>query len=116
MVRIYVRIPRNRWAPIGEIDLDGYLAVYGGRRGGPVFIEEDVLSAIKKTTRLTRQIRAYEEKHLHSLMLANLNEFWGWGRKDVRRHVKHLRALRQQWEKTSPYRLLAKRKTRLPSG
>jgi hypothetical protein len=114
VTKIYVRIPRNRWTPIGEIDLDGYEAVYHGRKGGPIFPDEKLLSSIKKTTELTRRIREYEEKHRFSIWPAN--EFWG-NRRDARKHDRHYRKLVRMWEMTHPYRLLTRRRVRpLPWG
>lgn len=115
MAKIYVRIPRNRWTSIGEIDLDGFQAVYYGRKGGPVLLDEKVLLAIKKATELTRQIHIYEEKHyvtllspLTGLPLSDPMYSRGLWRDEVKRHAKHLWKLWQKRNKVSPCRLIAK--------
>jgi hypothetical protein len=110
MTKIYVRVPRNHWTSIGEIDLDGYQAVYQGRKGGPVSLDEEILSAIKKATELTRQIRAYEVKCGFLLLHQDLSRFekhlWA---DPVIRHARHLRKLIQKRDAVGPRRLLAER-------
>jgi hypothetical protein len=80
MTRIYVRVNRNRWVPIGEVDLDGRMAVYKGRKGGPVFLDGEVSDAITKATVFTRQMLEAEKKGKMTRGGAwrNAAEFYRW--------------------------------------
>jgi len=99
MTTIYVRIPRNRWTPIGEIDLSGWQTIYHKRKGGPIWIDPEVLQAIGKATKLLRQIRAYQEKHhlttRHERRLAK-----------NRKLVVHLEELERKWREASANRII----------
>jgi hypothetical protein len=107
MTTIYVRIPRNRWTPIGEVDLGGYgLSVYQDgewrKIEDPIRLDKEVAEAIQRTRKLREEIRAYQKKHgvttRHDESLAK-----------NRQHVKHLNELRHQLYQASPYRLLVER-------
>jgi len=98
MATIYVRIPRNRWTPIGEIDLDGSQAVYYGRRGGLVHLYPDVGAAMRRALSLTREIFRYRRRHVKTLHGKRLRR--------NRRYDQHIKALERRLRLVSPYRLL----------
>ena len=99
MATIYVRIPRNRWTPIGEIDLDGSQAAYYGRHGGPVHLYFDVQEAMRRAAPLTREIARY--RRLHKVTTLHDEKM----RKN-RRYVQHIMALERRLRLVGPYRLL----------
>ena len=86
--------------PIGDIDLDGRAAVYEGRKGGPFFLDDQVTNRMKRTSKLTKQIRGIEKKH-------NLFEgqFLGLAGGDAER----LQRLRKERDRQDPVRLLEER-------
>ncbi|MGA8857543.1 MAG: hypothetical protein WB643_10305 [Candidatus Bathyarchaeia archaeon] len=91
MTTIYVRIPRNRWTPIGEIDLNGWRRAYHGWKT-PIRLEPEIEKRMENTAALTLKIRDYARKHdvttRHDRSLVK-----------NRRHVKVLEELeRRRWE------------------
>lgn len=94
MATIYVRIPRNRWTPIGEIDLDGSQAIRYGWCSGPVHLYPEVEGAIKRTLSLRREILQHARR-VHGKKL----------RKN-RRHEQHMTTLLRRLRLASPHRLL----------
>ena len=59
MAVLYVRIPRNRWTPIGEIDVDGYGSFsYPGQvevcRSPLITIDSEYLAAMREARRLLK--------------------------------------------------------------
>lgn len=97
MATVYVRIPRNRWTPIGEIDLDGY----GSLLHTPtVSIIPEYLAAIKKS----RRLRARELEYVKKSMRPG---------KAGKRYRKRLDELYQEIERVSVRRLLIRSKPKL---
>jgi hypothetical protein len=114
MTTIYVRIPRNRWTPIGTIDLYGWF-VYGGihdddrwqpgkvvSKDPRIRIDPELLAAIEKTTELTREIHEYRTRHdvrcPHAESLV-----------ENREHVAHIRELERKRWSASVHRIIEKR-------
>jgi hypothetical protein len=100
LTTIYVRIPRNRWMPIGEIELY--------RRGDPSFrpetviskhplvrLDAELLASVKRTADLLEEIDSYKVKHLKELKEP--------------RHWQHLLQLRRERWRASPHHLLEER-------
>ena len=99
---MYVRIPRNRWTPIGEIDLDGWHQAYHNWKTA-IKLDPEIEERMRKATALSMKIRDYEEKHdvttLHDRSL-----------KQNRQYVEVIEKLeRQRWEE-SPHKYLREKR------
>jgi hypothetical protein len=85
LTTIYVRIPRNRWTPIGEIDL----------WNGGVKVDPQIEERTRKFAALTKKIKDYEKQHgirsRHDLSLA--------GNREHRHRIHELRV--QRWEQSA---------------
>lgn len=93
MTTIYVRIPRNRWTPIGQIDLFGWERANHDWKTS-INLKREIEKRMEITTALTLKIRDYEKEHdlttPHDRTLTK-----------NRHHVKVLDQLeRQRWEQS----------------
>jgi hypothetical protein len=91
MVTIYVRVPRNRWTPIGDIDLSGHAQAYWDWKGA-VELYPEIEKRLEVSRRLAAKIAAYRKKH-------NMESNWDMGNADTR-HITVLKRLEKElWEK-----------------
>jgi hypothetical protein len=98
MTTIYVRIPRNRWTPIGEIDLDGWHQAYHDWKTA-IKLNPEIEDRMRKATVLSLKIRDYENQH-------DVTTRADRGAPENQVHVKLLQKLETERWQESPHKYL----------